>query len=88
MSKGKDPWLESEEARTKLSLAKHFIAIYLRSREGLKELDILRSERNLQGDFAEWLVAHFLKIELSDNPVEKDFLRSQCRQTNYANSGS
>ena len=44
MSKDNELWLESEEARTKLSLAKHLIAIYLQSREGLKELDILRSE--------------------------------------------
>ena len=73
MSKDNELWLRSEEARTKLSMAKHLIAIYLRSREGLKELDILRSERSLQGDYAEWLVAHFLKIELSDNPVEKGF---------------
>ena len=32
---------------------------------------MLRSERNLHGDYAEWLVAQFLEIELSDNPVEK-----------------
>lgn len=68
-----DLWLEREEARNKLSLARHLIAIYLQAREGLKELEILRSDRTLQGDYAEWLVAEYLGIELSENPVQKGF---------------
>lgn len=63
--------LEDEEAQVKLSVARHIIDIYLASREGLKKLGILRSERRLSGDYAEWLVAQFLNLSLVENPVEK-----------------
>lgn len=44
---------------------------YLASRQDLKELGILRTDRNLQGDYAEWLVAEKLKIKLSESTIEK-----------------
>ena len=53
--------LPNVEKQRDLLLAKHLINSYVAARSG----------RNLQGDYAEWLVAHFLEIELSDNPVEK-----------------
>jgi hypothetical protein len=31
------------------------IANYIKSRDALKEAGILRTDRNLQGDYAEWL---------------------------------
>ena len=46
---------------------------YLDSRDGLKELGILRSERNLQGDYAEWLVAEKLNLILADSAIQKGF---------------
>ena len=76
-------WLENEEARNKLSLARHLIAIYLQARDGLKELDILRSDRTLQGDYAEWLVAEYLGLELSENPVQKGFDAVDADGTTY-----
>jgi hypothetical protein len=65
--------LQKPEARHSLAVASHLIACYLSSRAGLKQLGILRTERTLQGDFAEWLAAHLLDIKLSPNTVEKDF---------------
>ena len=65
--------LEEPEASRSLAIASHLIACYLSSRAGLKELGILRTERTLQGDFAEWLVAQLLDIQLCSNTVEKHF---------------
>jgi len=62
---------EAPEARDAFAVAGHLIGCYLSSRAGLKELGILRTERTLQGDFAEWLVAHLLDLELSRSTVEK-----------------
>jgi hypothetical protein len=51
--------------------ASYLIRCYSASRDGLKHLGILRTDRNLQGDYAEWLVARHLKIRLVSNTVEK-----------------
>jgi len=59
------------EARDAFAVAGHLIQCYLSSRAGLKQLGILRTERTLQGDFAEWLVAHLLDLQVSHNAVEK-----------------
>jgi hypothetical protein len=61
----------TKSARRDLAVARHLVACYLSSRAGLKELGILRTERTLQGDFAEWLVGHLLDIRLSLSTVEK-----------------
>jgi hypothetical protein len=45
------------EAKEQLAQVKRLIADYVAEREGLKSLGILRSERLLQSDLAEWLVA-------------------------------
>ena len=76
-------WLENEEARNKLTLARHLIAIYLQARDGLKELDILRSDRTLQGDYAEWLVAEYLGLKLSESTIEKGFDAVDAEGTTY-----
>ena len=65
--------LKKKSDNEKLVLAKHMISCYLSSREALKTLKILRSERNLQGDYAEWLVSSYLNLELSESGVEKGF---------------
>ena len=44
---------------------------YLIALKRLKELGVVRTERNVQGDYAEWLVAQKLGLELSQNPVQK-----------------
>src|SRR4029077_9040825 len=61
----------TKSARRDLAVARHLVACYLSSRAGLKQLGILRTERTLQGDFAEWLVGHLLDIRLSPSTVEK-----------------
>ena len=63
--------LANEEDKETLESAKHLIRRYLDAREGLKQLGILRSGRTLQGDYAEWLVAHLLNLQLSESSVEK-----------------
>jgi hypothetical protein len=61
----------TKSARRDLAVARHLVACYLSSRAGLKQLGILRTERTLQGDFAEWLVSNLLNIRLSPSTVEK-----------------
>jgi hypothetical protein len=63
--------LANEEDKETLQSARHLIRRYLDAREGLKKLGILRSERTLQGDYAEWLVARLLDLQLSESSVEK-----------------
>jgi len=60
-------------AREKLELAQDLIRCYLASRNGLKKLGILRSERTLQGDYAEWLVAKMLQLHLAPSGVQKGY---------------
>ncbi len=42
------------EADEKLGKAMHLIRDYIAAREGLRQLGILRSERAIQSDLAEW----------------------------------
>lgn len=49
------------------------ITNYVRSRDALKEAGILRTDRNLQGDYAEWLVAKKLNLTLSESTIQKGF---------------
>ena len=49
------------------------IANYVESRDALKEAGILRTDRNLQGDYAEWLVAKKLNLTLSESTIQKGF---------------
>lgn len=61
----------NEEDNETLESARHLIRHYLDAREGLEGLGILRSGRTLQGDYAEWLVARLLGLQLSESSVEK-----------------
>ena len=63
--------IKNKKARESLAVAGHLIGCYLAARGGLKELGILRSERSLEGDYAEWLVAKLLGLELSKTSIEK-----------------
>ena len=60
-------------AQEKLELAQYFIRCYSASRQGLARLGILRSERSLQGDYAEWLVAELLGLQLAPSGVQKGY---------------
>ncbi len=63
--------LANEEDKQTLERARHLIRSYLDAREGLTKLGILRSGRTLQGDYAEWLMARLLNLQLSESSVEK-----------------
>ena len=54
----------------KQELARDLIRYYLSARRGLTELGILRSERSLQSDYADWLAVELLALQLNTNPVE------------------
>lgn len=55
----------------KRELARSFIKCYLAAREGLTRLGILRSERTLQADYAEWLVAELLGLQLAPGGTQR-----------------
>jgi hypothetical protein len=55
----------------KQELARDLIRYYLSARRGLTELGILRSERNLQSDYAEWLAVELLAVQLNIKPLQK-----------------
>ena len=59
--------------RDNFEIAQYFIKSYYASRDGLKRLGILRTERSLQSDYAEWLVAQMLDLDLAENTVQKGF---------------
>jgi len=63
----------SEDAIQKFQVAKHLIAAYSAARDGLKALDIVRSERSLQSDYAEWIASKLFNLELSKNRVQKSW---------------
>jgi len=61
----------TEKAQEILTIGKYFIRCYLAARDGLKWLGILRSDRTLQGDYAEWVAAQVLRLQLAASGVEK-----------------
>ena len=63
--------LSDEQAQEVLSIGEYFIRCYVASREGLKRLGILRSDRTLQGDYAEWVAAQVLGLRLEPSGVAK-----------------
>jgi hypothetical protein len=54
-------------------LAQDFLRAYQASRHGLTTLGILRSERVLQGDYAEWIAARVLGLTLAHSGVQKGY---------------
>jgi len=64
---------EDSAFETTLELAQDIIKCYLSARDALWKLGILRSERMLQGDFAEWLVSKMFGLKLPDNTVQAGF---------------
>jgi hypothetical protein len=51
--------------------SERYLRRYVESREALKNLGVIRTERNLQGDYAEWIVSRMLRLDLSKSSVEK-----------------
>ena len=54
-------------------LAQDFLRAYQASRHGLTTLGILRSERMLQGDYAEWIASRILGLTLASSGVQKGY---------------
>jgi hypothetical protein len=67
----------------KQELARSFVKCYLGARQGLAKLGILRSERTLQGDYAEWLVAELLELKLTSSKVQKGFDATDTQGRTY-----
>jgi hypothetical protein len=67
----------------KFQVAQALISCYLGSRQGLRELGILRSDRNLQGDYAEWFVVKFLNLKLAKSIVLKGFDATDRKERTY-----
>ena len=65
--------IEDQEFETTLELAQDIIKCYLSARDALWKLGILRSERMLQGDFAEWMVSKMFGLKLPSNTVQAGF---------------
>lgn len=63
----------AEASQDKLEIAQYFIRCYSASRQGLARLGILRLERSLQGDYAEWLASELLGLTLAPSGVQKGF---------------
>jgi hypothetical protein len=51
--------------------AERLIRRYVEAREALKDLGVISTERNLEGDYAEWVVSRMLDLDLSESAVEK-----------------
>jgi len=60
-------------SQERMELAQYFIECYIASRQGLTKLGILRTERNLQGDYAEWLAAEIMGLKLVQSTVQKAY---------------
>lgn len=65
--------LDELAATRDFRLAQDLLRAYHASRSGLITLGILRSERILQGDYAEWIVSHVLGLTLATSGVQKGF---------------
>ncbi len=61
----------------------NLIKNYLASRKALQDAGILRTDRNLQGDYAEWLVANKLSLKLSESTTQKGFDASDAEGKTY-----
>jgi len=49
------------------------ISNYIEAKYELKKAGILRTDRNLQGDYAEWFVSKKFNLKLSDSTIQKGF---------------
>lgn len=56
---------------------------YVDLREKLKKLGVLRSDRTIQSDYAEWLVARRLRLRLADNAVQAGYDATDSRNRKY-----
>lgn len=63
--------------------ARPFIRSYLAARKGLSVLGILRSERSLQSDYAEWLASKILHLKPAGSAVQAGWDAKDRRGRTY-----
>jgi len=63
--------------------AQKAIQQHIEAKSKLKNLKVLRSDRNVQSDFAEWIASRILDLRLSQNPVEKSFDATDSHSKKY-----
>ena len=56
-----------------LKNSEKLIAQYLEAKQALKGLGILRTDRSLEGDYAEWLISNNLGLKLSESTIQKGY---------------
>ena len=56
-----------------LKNSEKLIAQYLEAKQALKNLGILRTDRSLEGDYAEWLISNNLGLKLSESTIQKGY---------------
>ena len=77
------PRIRRTKARQTLAVAEPIVRAYVACRDALKQLGVLRTERSLQGDYAEWLAAEILGLKLCENTVERDYDAQDARGRRY-----
>ncbi len=73
----------NEDAKEKAELAQYFINCYISARQGLKKLGILRTERYLQADYAEWIAKEILNLKFTYNPEIKTYVVTDKEGNTY-----
>ena len=59
--------------REKFRIAQYFLNNNFKSRDGLKEIGVVRTNKLAHAEYAEWLVARLLKGKLAQSSVNKGF---------------
>ena len=58
---------------SEFNLAQNFIKSYIASKNGLKEMNVIRSEKDVKGDYAEWIVSKFLNLTLATSSIQRGY---------------
>ncbi len=62
---------------------KEALATYCKARQRLRELGVLRSDRSVHGDFAEWLVCQMFGFQIASSGVQKGFDATDAEGNTY-----
>lgn len=75
VDKDKESLIEilDEGDRKIFRIAQYFLNNHFKSRDGLKEIGVVRTNKLAHAEYAEWLVAKLVRGELADSSVNKGF---------------
>lgn len=73
----------TEENSQKFDVAQSLILAHVASKEGLKKLGILRTERPIQSDYGEWLAANAYGLTLAASTVQKGWDATDSQEKRY-----